>query len=152
MTQSAPSRIGESGDMTQSAPSRIGIVSPDSPEHDFLWLIGVCASDQQALDAARCWLKPGRIEPGEGVASAEYSQIERAYLIRPTESARTLRFTLVPDEGTPIVNPAFVIEGWQGAANVSVEGAKRVTAGQERQGLVVWAEGRFARPTEVVLR
>ncbi|MBM3473757.1 MAG: hypothetical protein FJX75_10855 [Armatimonadetes bacterium] len=152
MTQSAPSRIGESGDMTQSAPSRIGIVSPDSPEHDFLWLIGVCTSDQQALDAARCWLKPGRIEPGEGVASAEYSQIERAYLIRPTEGARTLRLALVPEDGTPIVNPAFIIEGWQGAAEASVEGSKRVVTGQEEQGLVVWAEGRFPQQTEVVLR
>jgi hypothetical protein len=124
--------------------------TPD--EHDYLWLIGVCTSDQQALDAARCWLKPGRIEPGEGIASAEYSQIERAYLIRPTEGAKELRFALVPDGGTPVVNPAFMIEGWHGAAEVSVEGARRLASGHEQQGLVAWVEGRFARGTAVEVR
>jgi hypothetical protein len=121
-------------------------------EKDFLWLIGVCASEQQALDAARCWLKPGRIELLEGLASAEHNQTERAYLLRPAEGARTLRFTLVVEDGVPIVNPAFVIEGWQDEADVSLEGGVRAAIGTEQGSCVVWIEGRFARPTRLVVR
>jgi len=121
-------------------------------EKDFVWLIGVCTSDQQALDAARGWLKPGRVEPLEGVASAEYSQIERAYLIHPTEGARTCRFTLVPDQGNPIVNPAFALEGWQAQGDLTVQGASRVVTGPEAARLVAWAEGRFSTRTEVLVR
>jgi len=122
----------------------------DTPdEKDFVWLIGVSAEEQQALDAARCWLKPGRIEPLEGLASAEYRQVERAYVLRPADGARALRFTLVPDDGAPIVNPAFVIEGWEGPADLRMAGAESVTHGRERGKLVVSIEGRVRQRTEV---
>ena len=116
-------------------------------EKDFLWLIGVCASEQQALDAARCWLKPGRIEPLEGLASAEYSQTERAYLLRPAEGARTLRFTLVAEDDVPIVNPAFVIEGWTGPMAAVIPGAKRLQTNHGPGAAVIWAQGRIAEPS-----
>jgi hypothetical protein len=112
-------------------------------EKDFVWLIGVCSSEQQALDAARCWLKPGRIEPHEGLASAEYSQTERAYILRPTPDARTVRFTLVPEEGVPVVNPAFIVEGWEGAVMSAVSNAKHSAVGHEERRTAVWVEGRF---------
>jgi hypothetical protein len=121
-------------------------------EKDFVWLIGVSASEQQTLHAARCWLKPGRIDPIEGVASAEYSQIERAYVVHPTPNAQTCRFSLIPEDDTPIINPAFLIEGWTGPAEVAVNGARRVLTGQEGERLVVWAEGRFSGQAEVEVR
>jgi hypothetical protein len=45
-----------------------------------------------------------------------------------------------------------MIEGWHGAAEVSVEGARRLASGHEQQGLVAWVEGRFARGTAVEVR
>jgi hypothetical protein len=122
-------------------------------EKDYLWLVGVTPNEQAALEAARCWLRPGRIEPLEGVASGEYSQVERAYILRPTSpDTRALRFTLVPEPGIPVVNPAFIVERWEGGAQVATSGLLWTDGGQEEGKLCVWSRRRLDRPTEFVLR
>ena len=123
-------------------------------EKDFLWLIGMGESEQEILDVSRCWLEPGEIVAGRNVEPAGYSQIERAYVLKVEDSRRPCEFTLVPATDTPVVNPAFIVEGWRGPATASVSGAEEVHVGQERGNgegakLVVWAKGRFAGRTEV---
>lgn len=123
-------------------------------EKDFLWLIGMGRSEQEILDVSRCWLEPGEIVAGQNVEAAGYSQIERAYVLQVKDSRQACEFTLVPAADTPVVNPAFIIEGWRGRADVSVAGAEEVQVGQERGNgdgakLVVWARGRLTGRTEV---
>ncbi len=127
-------------------------------EKDFLWLIGMGRSEQEILDISRCWLEPGEVVPGPNLRATGYSRIERAYILA-VDAAHTpgeCRFTLVPEADTPVINPAFIIEGWSGPARVSVEGADEVHVGRERaaeggERLVVWVRGRFAGPSVVVL-
>jgi hypothetical protein len=59
----------------------------------------------------------------------------------------------VPEPDVPIVNPAFIIRNWTEPCRVSVAGAQEVRVARETDancyGLVIWARGRFAGPTEV---
>jgi hypothetical protein len=127
-------------------------------EKRFLWLIGMGRSEQEILDISRCWLKPGEVVPGHNLRSKGYSQVERAYILSVDgpRAPQECQFTLVPDPDTPVINPAFIIEGWSGPARVSVEGADEVHVGRERddevgERLVVWVRGRSAGPGAVVL-
>lgn len=124
-------------------------VNQTEDEKDFLWLIGMAEEAQGAIDAGACWLQPGTVRSHGGVISRGYSQVERAYLLEAEKDARRCKFTLLPAPRTPVVNPAFVIQGWRGAAEVSVAGAEQIKIGREGGGLVIWARGRFESPTRV---
>jgi len=122
-------------------------------EKDWVWLIGMAESEQQAIEVARCWLKPGRIVPRRGLAVKDYSLTERAYVLEDTGGNGRFDFTLVPEPDVPIVNPAFIIRNWTEPCRVSVAGAQEVRVERETDancyGLVIWARGRFAGPTKV---
>lgn len=87
---------------------------------------------------ARSWLRPPAIEPGDGVDEARHDATERAYRLRA--SAPRLDFTLAGSTDGPIINPAFVIDGWpEGAtADVFIDGAP---ADGLRQGIVRNTDG-----------
>ena len=120
-------------------------------EKEWIWLIGMADSPPDALAAAAGWLQPGSVQAGAGVTSQGYSELDRAYHLRHTTGAPTAVFSLTPREGTPIVNPAFVIEGWNGAAQATVPGATEVQTGVEAGRLVLWARGRFDQRLDVRL-
>jgi hypothetical protein len=83
-----------------------------------------------------------------------YDLMQRAYLLRASASTRACRLTIVPEEGAPIINPAVVIEGWDGDARVTVPGRRvAVMTGRERGGedLVIWLRGRFEEPVALRL-
>ena len=117
---------------------------------EWLWLVGMAETPQEAVAAAACWLRPGRIEALAGVAEGAFEPAGRAYHIRRTQGSRAVAFGLVPGAGAAVVNPAFIVEGWPGPARVDVPGAIEVRAGHEGDRLVVWARGEFAR--RVVVR
>jgi len=58
-------------------------------------------------------------------------------------------FELVPAEGVPVRNPAFVVKGWDGEAQVKVEGSESVVTGIEGENLVVFVEGVFGEAMRV---
>ena len=117
-------------------------------EEDYVWLIGTADRPADALDAARCWIEPGETGGVSGLASAEYSQVERAYVLRPIDGAASLDFTLQP-EGS-VVNPAFIVEGWGDRDVVCIiPGADEVFTGREGDRLVVWVRGTFTQAVHV---
>ncbi|MCE5237995.1 hypothetical protein LLH23_05840 [bacterium] len=118
-------------------------------EKDWVWLIGVAARDDDALAAAASWLRPGAIAAGQGAVSAAYDPMQRAYVLQAADSAAMCEFTLTPPPGGTLTNPAFVIKGWTGPAQVSIPGAREVQTGQEPGQLVIWARGRFAQAAQV---
>lgn len=127
-------------------------------EKDFLWLVGMGRSQHEILDISRCWLKPGQVLPDRNLEARGYSQIERAYVLSVVGpgTPQECQFTLAPEADTPVIDPAFIVEGWSGPANASVPGAEDVHVGRERGGragerLVVWARGRLAKATKVTL-
>ncbi|WP_445193940.1 LamG domain-containing protein [Sphingomonas sp. Tas61C01] len=70
---------------------------------------------------AQSWLTP----PGaslSGGGSVRFDQAERAYVVEPTDPSRPIRIEIAATKTSPLVDPAFIVEGWQGAAAVSVEG------------------------------
>jgi hypothetical protein len=79
---------------------------------------------------AHSWNYPPEIIDASGIKQNDYDKGERAYKIIPDSDE--LRFTLKASENSPIVNPCFVISGWDNNADVSVEGDEIET----RQGLV----------------
>jgi len=125
-------------------------------EHEWVWLVGMAESEQQARDVARCWLKPGKVVAPRGLAAKGYSSADRAYLLEDTGGNGHFDFTLVPESGAPIVNPTFIIRKWIEPCRASVAGAQEVRVDRETRvecyGLVIWVRGRFAGPTEVHLQ
>ncbi len=121
---------------------------------DFLWLIGMehAPFPMEATEARACggcWLEPGDVRVISGATYTGYSQQERAYMLTADTGARSCRLELFPAAGTPVRNPAFIIEGWDGDAEVSVAGATRVHTSREEDALIVFVEGTFARPTQI---
>ena len=121
--------------------------TPD--EKEFIWLIGMGHPNDAVLAAARCWLEPGTLVDCAGVRSTSYSQSERAYRAEMRDGEKEARFTLAPAAGVPVVNPAFLVGGWQRRAAVTVDGAEEVRTGVEDGRLVVWVRGTFAGKSRV---
>jgi len=118
-------------------------------EEDWMWLIGLAEKDDAAVAAAAAWLKPGEVTPGPGVTTVAYDQAQRAYVAQAGAGAEECELHLTPPPGGAVTNPAFVLKGWSGPAQVDVPGAAEVLMGQEPGQLVIFARGRFAQPLRV---
>jgi hypothetical protein len=87
-----------------------GLTSPDAP--------GV-------VTLARSWLSPAQIvAAGKGVTAQQYDPAQRAYVIHREagNSSQALTVTLAASHESPLVNPALVVENWEGQANVRING------------------------------
>jgi len=116
------------------------------------WLIGLAPGDARLREIVHAWLRPLEVA-AEGLSDARYDRDQRAWVLR-SDGAGDARITLSASATTPLVNPAFVIEGWRGEAQAEVVGSDvAVTLGHERDGrdLVAWLRGRFDRPFTVAL-
>lgn len=114
------------------------------------WLIGLAPGDARLREIVDAWLRPPEVAV-EGLRDARYDRDQRAWVMR-ANGARDARITVSASEATPVVNPAFVIEGWRGEAQAQVVGSDMdVTLGHERDGrdLVAWVRGRLDRPFTV---
>jgi len=72
-------------------------------------------SVEQLAPLSRSWLQPAELKvKGRAFISKGYSRNQRAYILSrdPVHLAQMLEFELAASEDSPIVNPAFVIEGW----------------------------------------
>ena len=104
----------------------------------------------QLLPLARSWISPPTIEAvGRGVAAKGYDPAQRAFVIRcdPSIAQAPLTVTLEASSDQPLVNPALVVENWNGLARVRlndklISGKDLVRLGVSQNGgiatLIVW--------------
>jgi hypothetical protein len=96
-----------------------------------------------------------------GFESLGYNRNERAYGLRRTEPGGSLELTLGGSADSPVVNPAFVIEGWGEAQAVIHIDGKPVPAGRQarighnhrldRSDLVLWLEHQARQPVRILV-
>ena len=111
---------------------------------------------------ARSWNRPSELTVNSGgFKSQGYNVYQRAYELASTNKGKpsSLQFTLAANEGTPVVNPAFVIKNW-GDSDVElkingkpVKRGKRFRFGHnhDMQGsdLIVWLKKKSTKPLTV---
>ena len=113
------------------------------------------------LPIARSWLHaPDLKVSGTGFASEGYSQDDRAYhFSKAAKEPSRLNIHLQASEGSPAINPAFVVDGWGhvGAAlklngKTAIEG-KDFRLGYidrlEGSSLVVWIRDQLTSATDI---
>jgi hypothetical protein len=83
-----------------------------------------------------------------------YDYSVRTYTFRQNDRQNRVEVALQPKDGVPVINPVFLVNGWNAVARgtrVVVDGAELPSEGFVAQNsgsdLVVWVEGVFSRPT-----
>lgn len=112
----------------------------------------------EAVMAARAWIRPPAVENLVGAESSGYDTDARAYRLR--HAGADVRFTLAGSEDSPVHDPAFVVDDWQGGSDVEVmlDGATtsaRVGLTRDRRGvlrLVVFVEHDGTSPVALEIR
>ena len=80
----------------------------------------------QLAPVAKSWRTPASLALSDG-AQGRYDAAERAYIVSGVHT-QAIRMNLHGGKETPIVNPAFVVEGWKGKAVVQVDGNPAATS------------------------
>lgn len=119
-------------------------------------------SDLAMLD--RSWLQPPAVEISGKIFNASYDPTQRAYILtgKGTHSVTNTRLelTVVANENSPAVNPAFVIVDWGDAsAKIRIDGAKlpeeAIRTGLvhrlDSTDLVVWLRYRSTHPFRLTI-
>ena len=152
--------------------SSSAILSPEPPEMkrasdgtvEGRFLLGFTNQPISAmLPVARAWLHPPDLKlSGDDFASDGYSPNDRAYhLRRLAQGSSKLQFHLQASDRSPLVNPAFVIEGWgHGDALLKLNG-KPVAEGKdfrvghidhlEGSSLVIWIRTQLTAPSNFAI-
>jgi hypothetical protein len=113
---------------------------------------------------ANSWLSAPELKlEGNGFESKGYDQTQMAYMIESTEpgASSSLDITLEASQGSPVVNPAFVIKNWGDAgAELRMNGATLERGTNFRYGieyrlestdLVVWIKKESTEPVTLSL-
>ncbi len=98
---------------------------------------------------AKSWLSPAPASAvGSGVSSVDYDPTQRAYIVHRTAGSpeSPITITLNASNSSPLVNPAFIIENWNGKAKARILGHSNADASirmgvsqtLDSQSLVVW--------------
>jgi Concanavalin A-like lectin/glucanases superfamily len=139
--------------------------SKDSDTETKLLLNGLMTQPEtELLPLAKSWISPPNLTvQGDRYRNLGYDRTQRAYLLAlaPNSVSSPVRFTLDASQTSPIVDPAFVIEGWgDGGAQLRIDG-KRVAWGREvrlgyvhrLQGtdLIVWIQKQSVTPLHLEL-
>lgn len=119
-------------------------------------------SVEQLAPLSRSWLQPAKLKvKGRAFNSKGYSRNQRAYILSrdPAHLPQSLEFELAASEDSPIVNPAFVIEGW-GENDISLKlNGTKIRPGRnfryghrhtlESSDLIVWINTESAKPVRM---
>jgi hypothetical protein len=98
-------------------------------------------SAERLIPLARSWNHPPDLSKTQRCISRGYDKAQRAYVI--DARGDEISFSVEASEKSPLVNPCFVIQGWDGHAAVTIDG-KTVTSDKiARQGLVRDADGQL---------
>lgn len=128
-----------------------------------LLLCGLIARDGAEANLpplAKSWIAPPDAKLAEGASgSVTYDPAQRAYLVtRSGRPDRTLTIRFDSSAERPLVNPAIVIDHWEGGSHVTVSMAGKPIQAQVRQGIehhlegdnaVVYIEMKATQPTEI---
>jgi hypothetical protein len=110
---------------------------------------------------ARSWLEPAHASVGGPYASRGYDPTQLAYVFVAEHPGQALELTvkLEASEASPVVNPAFVVEGWGSAdASISLDGRTLTKGNDYRVGhsdglggknLIVWVNTTQTNPVTV---
>lgn len=118
-------------------------------------LTGLAAAD--LVPMARSWLSPAAaIDVSTGVREARYDVLEKAYVLDCSRDAESIGVTLEASEGSPVINPAFILAGWAPRrVHVEIGGEVREEGAACRIGrrhhadssdLIVWLEHSTTAP------
>jgi len=113
---------------------------------------------------AKSWLDPPELRITRGpVTNAVYNPAERAYELecKKADNAEPIEFRLAASEGSPVVNPAFIINGWgEAQATLKVNG-RNVEKGKdfrfghrlsvEGKDLIVWIRKTSTGPVDILI-
>jgi len=119
----------------------------------------------QLADLAKSWSSPPKLTiDGGDFTSSGYDPAQRAYVLTATggQEDSTLSFELAGSEGSPVVNPAFVVKGWgETGATLEIDG-KQIKQGEkfrlghrktlESVDLIVWIEKVAIKPLRLSFR
>jgi hypothetical protein len=94
-------------------------------------------SAESLIPLARSWNHAPPVDKIKGGNSKGYEKGQRAYILEA--KSNELSFTLKASEESPLVNPCFVIKGFDNKAYITIEG-KKINA---RQGLVRDTDGKI---------
>ena len=128
-------------------------------------LTGMSDKDVKGLvPLARSWNYPAKLDLiSKGFKSEGYDRYQRAYVLACEDKGNpsTLEFALMASEGSPVVNPAFVVKGWgQSGAKLRVNDKPVRRGGNFRLGhrhrlegsdLVVWIKNESTKSIVVSL-
>jgi hypothetical protein len=107
---------------------------------------------------AKSWLAPAELTSMRGGRSQGYDRAQRAYVLEA--AGDRMSFEVSGSEGSPVVNPAFVVSNWaEAGARVTVNGRELdpedVKVGHPRtvvdKDLVVWLRMESEEPVRVVI-
>ena len=110
---------------------------------------------------AKSWDSPPELKVMGAGAQGVYDKAQRAYVIN-AETVTTLKLELASTKESPLVNPAFVINGWHDSnVEISVNGARK-TPGKELRldtentfegaNLIIWLKMESSEPMVITLQ
>ncbi len=115
------------------------------------------------LPLAKSWIDPPELKFTDSeFSTCEYNKYQRAYVLTIDNSQSSkLKFELLANENSPVVNPAFVIKNctWRNL-ELSIDGVTMQRGQDFRFGhnntlegcdLVVWVKYRLAKPVQISL-
>lgn len=121
-------------------------------------------SAKNLLPLARSWIIAPELKlSGLGFSSDGYDKYQRAYVLTADKPAdgSALRFELMADKDSPVVNPAFVIKNWgDRSADLEINGSKAKVGKDFRFGrrnslktydLIVWVRVESSKLLEISL-
>jgi hypothetical protein len=159
--------------VTQTVSDGRSANAPDQASHSSLsWgypkadaaLYGMTDKDPGTLVAlARSWNYPAELKiSGAGFENNGYDYSQRAYVLSANNNSANLKFVIDASEGSPLVNPAFVIKNWKTQqVKLTIKG-KNITRGKDFRyaveydvegipQLIVWIKYQSEKKTEFEL-
>ena len=115
------------------------------------------------IPLARSWeYAPGLNVSSAGFSGGSYDKAERAYKIsRNSAQAEELQFTMNASSNSPVYNPCFVIQNWDGEVALTIDGQQIASGRDFRQAvektadevpsLVVWVKKESSSAINVTL-
>jgi len=159
-----PGRPGHSSLSQAIEESEVVHARPDGA-YEVVTLVGL--TDRpigELVPLARSWLRPPPLElEGDGFASLGYERRERAFVFeRRGSGVEALELRVAASPGSPLVNPALVVQGWgESEAALRIDGAGVARGPDFRSGrrrdlsgrsdLVVWLALRTTQPVTLRL-
>jgi hypothetical protein len=140
------------------------------PPHDggdgtfwWAWMYGATNDSAESLiPLARSWLLPPKVTVERGDVEVRYDLAQRCFVLTSrSESPQDFRLRLDAEPGSPVINPAFLVENW-GARDVRLRvDGQEVPRGKDfrcgkirsinRYDLIVWVRLESRQPVTIEL-